>query len=85
MERIGAALILIENKEHINRVNQILSVHSNIIIGRQGLPIRGHEAGIISLLLEGSSDQISALTGQLGRVEGVQVKSVLLKTSDPGF
>ncbi len=46
MERIGAALILIENKENINRVNQILTVHSNIIIGRQGLPIRGHEAEI---------------------------------------
>ncbi len=78
--RIGAALILIENKEVIPKLNLILSSHSEIIIGRQGLPIRSHEAGLISIVLEGNTDQIGSLTGQLGKLSGVQVKSVMLKT-----
>jgi putative iron-only hydrogenase system regulator len=80
-KRIGAALILIENKEFIPKLNQIISEHANIIIGRQGLPIQGKEVSIISLVLEGNTDQIGSLAGKIGRLEGVQVKSVLLKTS----
>jgi len=39
---------------------------------------------LISLVLEGSTDQIGSLTGQLGRLKGIQVKSVLLKNYDHG-
>jgi len=78
-KRIGAALILIENKEFIPKLNQIISEHSDIIIGRQGLPIRNKDVSIISLVLEGNTDQIGSLTGKIGRLNGVEVKSVLLK------
>ena len=37
---------------------------------------------IISLILEGTTDQIGSLTGQLGRLDGIQVKSALLKNKD---
>lgn len=80
-QRIGAALILIENKEFIPKLNQIISEHSEIIIGRQGLPIRNKEVSIISLVLEGNTDQIGSLTGKIGRLNGVEVKSVLLKNN----
>jgi putative iron-only hydrogenase system regulator len=77
-KRIGVALIQVENRENVQLLNEIISKHSQIIIGRQGLP---HSTGqnIISLVLEGTTDQISSLTGQLGRLRGIQVKSVLLK------
>jgi putative iron-only hydrogenase system regulator len=78
-KRIGTALIQIEDRENVQLLNEIISKHSNIIIGRQGLP-RSNGMGIISLVLEGTTDQIGSLTGQLGRIEGIQVKSVLLKT-----
>jgi putative iron-only hydrogenase system regulator len=81
-KRIGSALILLEEKESAAQVNAIISSHSFIIIGRQGLPIKDSIAGIISLVLEGTTDQISSLTGQLGRVKGVEVKSVVLKIKD---
>ncbi len=77
--RIGSALILIEDKQEIALLNQIISRHSDIIIGRQGLPLRDYQINIISLILDGTSDQISSLTGQLGRLNGIQVKSVMLK------
>ncbi|MDX9695579.1 MAG: hypothetical protein RBT49_07285 [Bacteroidales bacterium] len=77
-KRIGTALILIENKESVHNLNDIISKHSEIIIGRQGLP-RSNGQSIISLVLEGTTDEIGSLTGQLGRLKGLQVKSVVLK------
>jgi putative iron-only hydrogenase system regulator len=77
-KRIGTALILIEDKEAVHPMNTIASNHSEIIIGRQGLP-RSNGQSIISLVLEGTTDEIGSLTGQLGRLKGIQVKSVLLK------
>jgi len=77
-KRIGTALILIENSDFVQKMNEIAFNHSNIIIGRQGLP-RSNGQNIISLVLEGTTDQIGSLTGQLGRLKGIQVKSVLLK------
>jgi putative iron-only hydrogenase system regulator len=77
-KRIGAVLIQVENRENVQLLNEIISKHSQIIIGRQGLP-RINGLSIISLVLEGTTDQIGSLTGQLGRLNGIQVKSVLLK------
>lgn len=81
-KRIGSVLILMASKSKAQLVNSIISNHSSIIIGRQGLPVRESESAIISLVLEGSTDQIGSLTGQLGRISGVQVKSVVLKIND---
>lgn len=83
-KRIGSALILLQKKEAAPQVNAIISNHSSIIIGRQGLPIKNSISGIISLVLEGTTDQIGSLTGQLGRIKGVEVKSVVLKIEDQG-
>lgn len=77
-KRAGSAIILIQTREDIQQLNEILSKHSQIIIGRLGLP-RSNGQSIISLVLEGTTDQIGSLTGQLGRLRGIQVKSVLLK------
>lgn len=78
-KRIGAALILIERKDHVDMMNSIISDHSSIILGRQGVPVRDQGVSIITLILEGSNDQINSLTGKLGKLEGVQVKSMLAK------
>ncbi len=77
-KRLGTAIILVENRESVHDLNTILSDHSDIIIGRQGLP-RSNGQSIISLVLDGTTDRISSLTGHLGRLKGIKVKSVLLK------
>jgi len=78
-KRIGAALILIENKDSVNKLNQILSVHADVIVGRQGIPLKDRHVSVISLVLEGTSDELSALTGPIGKLEGVQVKTLMMK------
>ena len=78
-KRIGSALILIRDNAGVTRLNEILSFHSSIIIGRQGIPLRDKKINLISLVLEGSTDEISALTGQIGRLPGMEIKSVLTR------
>jgi putative iron-only hydrogenase system regulator len=77
--RLGGALILVENKESVNKLNQILTTHANVIIGRQGIPLMDRGVSIISLVLQGTTDEISALTGPIGKLDGVQVKSLMMK------
>lgn len=78
-KRVGAALILVENRESVTKLNQILTTHADVIIGRQGIPLLGRGLSIISLVLEGTSDELSALTGPIGKLEGVQVKTLMMK------
>ncbi len=78
-KRIGATIVVIHEKASIPELNAILSVHADTIIGRQGIPFRDRPFSIISLVLEGTTDTISSLTGKIGRLKGVQIKSVLTK------
>ena len=77
-KRIGTVIIQVEDRENVHQLNEIISSHAHIILARQGLP-RSDGRSLISLVLEGTTDQIGSLTGQLGRLKGIQVKSALLK------
>ncbi len=76
--RIGSVILLVTPACDIHRVNTIISEHASIILGRQGIPLRERTTNVISLVVEGDTDRIGSLTGKLGRVEGVKVKSVLV-------
>ena len=79
-KRIGAAVILIENKAAIPQLNEIISQHSQIIIGRQGVPLPTKGVNVITIIFEGTTDNIGALTGQIGKIKGLQIKSATLKS-----
>lgn len=73
--RLGFVGIVIEERTSVPQVNQILSSFGEIIQGRMGLP--GHEQGqaVICLIVRGTNEQLGAMTGRLGNLPGVQVKS----------
>ncbi|MGI6550671.1 MAG: TM1266 family iron-only hydrogenase system putative regulator [Syntrophomonadales bacterium] len=75
--RLGVIGVVIEEMEVVSRVNQILSDHSRIIVGRMGIPYRQRGVSVISLIIDGSTDEIGSLTGKLGALKGVSVKSAL--------
>lgn len=79
-KRIGTIIIGIENRGAAPSVNAIISKHSDIVIGRLGLP-RNEGMSLINLVVEGTTDEIGSLTGQLGKLEGIEVKSAVLKNS----
>ncbi|MEA1960792.1 MAG: TM1266 family iron-only hydrogenase system putative regulator [Bacillota bacterium] len=78
-KRLGVVGIVIEDRHEVTRVNQILSDHAEIIVGRMGLPYQAREVAVISLIVDGSTDAVGSLTGKLGSIPSVTVKSALTK------
>lgn len=77
-KRIGVIGIVIEQPQHVaEKVNTIISNYGHLIIGRMGVPRRQSHAGVIALIIEGSTDEVGAFTGKLGNIPGVTVKSAL--------
>ncbi|MDW7668572.1 MAG: iron-only hydrogenase system regulator [Bacillota bacterium] len=79
MERIGVIGIVVENLDCISNVNNIISNYSGIIVGRLGIPYKEKGISVISLVVDGTTDDIGSLTGKLGSINGVNVKSALTK------
>ncbi|MFZ7134065.1 MAG: TM1266 family iron-only hydrogenase system putative regulator [Eubacteriales bacterium] len=80
MNRIGVVGIVIEESESVSHINDILHDHADLISGRMGLPhINGRNVNVISLVVDGTTDDIGSLTGKLGILPGVSVKSALSK------
>ena len=78
--RIGVIGIVVENRKEVSdKLNKILSEHGEIIVGRMGIPYRERGLCVISLIVDGTTDEIGALTGKLGALNGVKVKSALTK------
>lgn len=81
-KRIGTITILLRDREAAPSVNQIISEHAGIVLCRQGLPFHNKSVAVISLIVEGTMQEINALTGPLGRLPGVECKAVVTKNSD---
>lgn len=79
--RIGVIGIVIEDLTHIIEVNDILHQYGSIIIGRMGIPYKEKAVNVISLIVNGTNDEIGALSGKLGKIHGLSVKSALSKKS----
>lgn len=77
--RIGVVAIIVENGDNVQRVNSILSSYSDLVVGRMGVPYKEKKVKVISIIVDGTTDSIGAMTGKLGRLEGVTVKSALTK------
>lgn len=78
-KRIGVVGIVIEDRQRAAQINAIMSEYGDLIIGRMGVPYRDKNLSVIALIVEGTTDQIGAMTGKLGNLKGVQVKSALSK------
>jgi putative iron-only hydrogenase system regulator len=77
--RLGVVGIVIEDRQVAAKVNQVLSEHADLIIGRMGLPHQTRDVSVISLIVDGSTDRVGSLTGKLGNIPHVTVKSALTK------
>ncbi len=77
-KRLGVVAIVVEDREKVSdEINKILSEHGKSIIGRMGIPSVEHDLSMISIIVEGTVDEIGAMTGKLGNLKGVNLKSAL--------
>jgi putative iron-only hydrogenase system regulator len=75
-ERVAIIGIFIRDTKAAGRVNDLLHEYSDCIIGRMGIPCREKSINIISIVVSASQGRISALSGQLGRIEGITSKAM---------
>ena len=78
MEKPIAILgIIVSDREASAEVNRLLHEYGEHIVGRMGIPREG--CSIITVVMESENDTINALSGKLGRLKNVQVKSMMAK------
>lgn len=73
--RVAVMSIIVENSDSVEKINSILHEFGEYIIGRMGLPYRKRKISIISIALDAPQNTISALSGRIGGLEGVSVKT----------
>lgn len=73
--RVAVMSIIIENLNAVEQVNAVLHEYGEYIIGRMGIPYRQRKISIISIALDAPQDTISALSGRIGKMAGVSVKT----------
>ena len=79
MKRLGIIAIIVKygSEEAPLEVQKLLSTYAGIIVGRMGIPDKESGYNTISLIVKGSVEEISALSGKLGKLNNVSVKSAL--------
>jgi putative iron-only hydrogenase system regulator len=78
-KRIGVIGIFIQERTSVvQEINTLLSQYGKSIVGRIGLPFREKNINVIGLIVEATTDEVGALTGKIGMLHGVKVKSFLI-------
>ena len=73
--RVAVMSIIVENPESVEKLNQILHENGPYIIGRMGIPYREKKINIISIALDAPQNAISSMSGKIGNLPGVSVKT----------
>ena len=73
--RVAVMSIIVENEETVEQLNTILHNYGEYIIGRMGIPYRKRGVNIISIAIDAPQDTISAISGKIGRLNGISVKT----------
>jgi putative iron-only hydrogenase system regulator len=73
--RIAVISIIVENSDSVEQINSILHEYGEHIIGRMGIPYRKRNINIISIALDAPQNTIAALSGKIGNLSGVSVKT----------
>ncbi|HEY9069510.1 MAG TPA: TM1266 family iron-only hydrogenase system putative regulator [Candidatus Ozemobacteraceae bacterium] len=77
--RIALIALIVENPDATDRLNQLLHDQRQYIVGRMGIPYAKRGVSIISVVIDAPNDVISSLSGKLGLLDGVNVKTVYSK------
>ena len=74
-KRVAVLGIIVENLASAPKVNEVLHEYSEYIIGRMGIPYAEKQVSVISVVVDAPMDVINALSGKIGRIDGVSAKA----------
>jgi putative iron-only hydrogenase system regulator len=76
--RIATISIVVRDRKYADRINEILNKYGDIIRGRLGIPYPDKGISIICLVIDADNSKIGAISGALGNIEGVTLRSTIL-------
>ena len=79
--RVAVISIIVENPEMVETLNALLHEYSEFIISRMGIPYRKRGVSIIAVALDAPQNTISTLSGKLGGLSGISVKTAYSSVS----
>lgn len=74
--RIALIGIIVEKEASVEQLNRLLHEYGEYIVGRMGIPYRKKNVNIISVAVDAPQDIINALSGKIGRLNGISAKTV---------
>lgn len=74
--RIALIGIIVENSSKVDVLNAVLHEYAPYIVGRMGIPYRERNVNIISIAIDAPQDIINALSGKIGRINGITAKAI---------
>lgn len=78
MKRIAViAAVLEEPRQCQQTLNNIIAAFNGVIKGRMGIPMDEHKIAVVTLTVIGELNEINSLTGKLGKINGVTVKTAI--------
>lgn len=77
--RIATIAIIVYDSTSSRQINELLHSYSEYIIGRMGIPYKAKEISVINVVLDAPNEIISALSGKLGMIKNISVKTVYAK------
>ena len=80
--RVALIGIVVEDDNSVSELNKILHQYGKYIIGRMGIPYSKRNVSLISVVLDAPANVISALSGKLGMLTGVNIKTMYSKVSE---
>ena len=79
-KKIAVIGVILDHPQQVQfEFNKTISEYKDIVRGRLGLPLVEQGISAVSLTVVGSLDRINSLTGKLGNIEGVSVKTSISK------
>lgn len=73
--RVAVMGIIVEDMSSVEQLNGLLSEYGRWMIGRMGVPYRKKNISILSVAIDAPQDVISTLSGRIGKLSGVSVKT----------
>ena len=73
--RVAVMGIIVEDLNSATQLNQLLHEYGCYIIGRMGIPYREKGVSIVSVAIDAPQDVTAALSGKIGRLPGISVKT----------
>ncbi len=73
--RVALISIIVENLSAAEEINSLLHGAGDYIIGRMGIPYKKRGISIISIALDAPQNVTATLSGKIGNLEGVSVKT----------